>query len=203
MPERGRINMILTNLSRMSTGNRKLRGIHTFDLPAGASCLNSKDCFSTCYAMKAERLYPTARRFREQNFQMAKEEPGLLSRLLTLQIETSPIKIIRIHSSGDFFSQGYIDLWERIVGSFPDRVFYAYTKVGQLFDFGAIERHENFNLIPSYIEGHINFGPLEYVKDLKKRYGAHICPATIGEEVRCNDGCSWCLTHKKVVFKIH
>jgi hypothetical protein len=93
-------------------------------------------------------LYPTACRFREQNFQMAKEEPGLLSRLLTLQIETSPIKIIRIHS-GDFFSQGYIDLGERIVGSFLDRVFYAYTKVDQLFDFGAIENHDNFNLTPT------------------------------------------------------
>ena len=36
--------------------------------------------------------------------------------------------IVRIHSAGDFFSQIYFDAWLSVVHSFPQTLFYAYTK---------------------------------------------------------------------------
>lgn len=35
---------------------------------------------------------------------------------------------MRIHDSGDFFADWYLDLWVRIADRFPDVLFYAYTK---------------------------------------------------------------------------
>ena len=40
-----------------------------------------------------------------------------------------PLSIrIRIHSSGDFFSQDYFDAWIVVPRAHPERTFYAYTK---------------------------------------------------------------------------
>lgn len=35
---------------------------------------------------------------------------------------------VRIHDSGDFFADWYVDLWVQIADRFPDVLFYAYTK---------------------------------------------------------------------------
>jgi hypothetical protein len=37
-------------------------------------------------------------------------------------------KRVRIHDSGDFFSQAYLDAWMRAAREFPRTRFYAYTK---------------------------------------------------------------------------
>ena len=39
-----------------------------------------------------------------------------------------PLKAIRIHDSGDFFSPKYIDQWTKIAKANPDVMLYAYTK---------------------------------------------------------------------------
>ena len=36
--------------------------------------------------------------------------------------------VLRIHESGDFFSVGYIRMWARVIASFPEVQFYAYTR---------------------------------------------------------------------------
>lgn len=36
--------------------------------------------------------------------------------------------MVRIHDSGDFFSQDYLDAWKAIAAAFPSVIFYAYTK---------------------------------------------------------------------------
>jgi hypothetical protein len=39
-----------------------------------------------------------------------------------------PYNVVRLHDSGDFYSQGYLDSWATIAQTFPHVIFYAYTK---------------------------------------------------------------------------
>ena len=39
-----------------------------------------------------------------------------------------PYNVVRLHDSGDFYSQEYLNAWATIAATFPDVIFYAYTK---------------------------------------------------------------------------
>ena len=43
--------------------------------------------------------------------------------------------VVRIHSSGDFINQNYLNMWCNIAKKFPHFKFYAYTKVNNILDF--------------------------------------------------------------------
>lgn len=197
-------NNIFINPKRLVRGNSKLVNILIFDLPAGKSCLNCSDCKDKCYAMKAQQQYVDTRILRDTNFFMYANNPELLKELIVEQLSGTKITTVRIHSSGDFFSQSYIEFWDEIIGMFPNIKFYAYTKVENLLNFSEIEKNDNFNLIRSLINGKLNFGSLEYCKELKSVYGAYICPATKkGSDVKCGKECSYCISNKNVCFIEH
>jgi hypothetical protein len=54
-------------------------------------------------------------------------------------------KAIRIHDSGDFFSREYLEAWIDVVKSFPDVMFYAYTKEVEMLK--GYELPDNFRII--------------------------------------------------------
>jgi len=202
------------NTKRLKNGNSKLKGILIFDLPAVKSCLNSSSCEKTCYAMKAQRMYTTVRNWREANLDLAENNLGLLKDLLISQLELEATKnknkVVRIHSSGDFISQEYIDMWSFVIAKNPDVKFYAYTKVDKILDFAEIQKLDNFNLIPSMIQGKfLNFGTQSYVDTIVSKYNAFSCPAVQkGSTVKCgtnleNGECDYCIHSKNVVFLIH
>ena len=66
---------------------------------------------------------------------------------------------IRIHDSGDFYSQAYLNNWIEIAGAFPKKTFYAYTKSIHL-DFSRLPK--NFKIVQSF------GGLLDAEIDLKK-----------------------------------
>jgi len=110
-----------------------------FNLPAGWSCPYAKDCkicvdrktgkFNTigkvfrCYAASSER-FPGVRESRWNNFEEVKQ---LLKEKKDLEIPKEATHI-RIHSSGDFFSQEYFDMWLRVCRKNPNVKFWAFTK---------------------------------------------------------------------------
>ncbi len=149
---------------RLSNGNAKLHNILVFDLPAVQSCLNCESCKGSCYALKAEVQYADCRVYRSTNLYLAKNEPEKLQALIEGQLNASRKNVVRIHGSGDFFSQEYIDLWAKIITNHPEKKFYAYTKVEDILDFSKIEKLENFNLITSFVAGKLNYGSLPYIK---------------------------------------
>ena len=190
--------------NRMVLGNSKLENILIFDLPAVKSCLNCADCKATCYAVKAQRQYTNTRIFRDVNMLMSNKDKGLLKELLVSQLRNTKKDTVRIHSSGDFYSQSYIEFWNDIINMFPHINFYAYTKVEKILDFSEITKNKNFNLISSLIGGKINFGSIEYCKEMKKEFNSFICPATKpNSKVKCNKECSHCVTKSNVVFIEH
>lgn len=185
---------------RLTSGNGKLHKMLVFDLPAVLSCNNCASCKNTCYAIQQQLQYSDCRVFRNTNFHMANFNLNELQSLIEAQLQSTKLKVVRIHSSGDFFSQQYIDMWIKVISKFKDINFYAYTKVEKMYKFKKLA---NFNLITSLIEGKLNYGSLEYCNKLKDKYNAFICPCGINKDIKCGIDCNYCVTNKKVCFLQH
>jgi hypothetical protein len=126
--------------------NSKLKDTYTFSLPAGWTCpganiclakvnretgklIDGPDTFVRCFSASAEAIYPTVRAIRWHNFDQLQEAGNLISMVsLILQSLPEKAKLVRIHVSGDFFSQTYFDAWVLVARARPSIVFYAYTK---------------------------------------------------------------------------
>lgn len=181
--------------------NRKLSpgGIAVFNLPAGKTC--GQVC-PGCYAMKAQRLYKSARLKREWNLAQSKR-PDFVERMVRemLHGHCRDVKILRFHESGDFYSQEYVDKVAEIVSMLPDRAFYAYTKRLKDFSFKELRDLDNFNLINSLQYGPLNYGDAAKVAAWKG-LGALVCPVQKGTKgISCNVGCDLCVNpeHKHIL----
>lgn len=196
------------NLKRVGKGNSKLdKSILIFDLLAGKTVCG-KTC-KKCYAIKAQIQYSHTKLFRSINTELAFNHIGILKELICNQIKRSKTtKTIRIHSSGDFFSQAYIDMWKEIMQEFPDLKFYTYTKqFGTKLDFNEITKMPIFNLIDSMvkIDGKLemNYGNETHVEKLVE-LGYKVCPAVKSNwKGICGADCTLCMTTDKICFHIH
>lgn len=120
---------------KMTFYPKEIVPVYEFNLPAGHSCPFAKDCkvmvnrktgkFNIigqkfrCYASSAER-FPGVRESRWRNYEaMLNNEPIIIPK---------DAKYIRIHSSGDFFSQAYFDKWLAVCRANPNVRFWAFTK---------------------------------------------------------------------------
>ena len=121
---------------RISNGNRKLdKRIGIFNLPTEKTCPGSGFCAKVCYAKKAEKLYPQCLPCREKNYELSMKKG--FSKTMAGNIKKMKIGIFRIHESGDFYSQEYLDKWKEIAKMLPEVRFFAYTKSLHL-DFSKI-----------------------------------------------------------------
>ena len=196
------------NFKRMAKGNSKLDKVLIFDTLSGKNGTCSQDC-QGCYAKKAEVQYFNTELYRTVNTFLAQYHMSVLNVLLRKQLETTKnIRTVRIHSSGDFFSQEYLNMWTSIVKDFPEYQFYAYTKESDKLDFSEIEALSNFNKLDSFasLDGKkvLNYGDKNHVAKLIEA-GYFLCPATVKEnkEMKCNRECKYCITHNKVCFNEH
>ena len=154
-------NMKINALAR-HLGMKKTEVV-AFDLPAGWTCPAAKLCKSTvnrengkrsdfgqfvCYATKAESVYPNVRLVRWHNFDTLKNA-GSVEKMAEVILASIPksVKIIRIHSSGDFFSKTYFQAWMKVAEIRTDILFFGYTK---LLPYVTAQKPENFKLTYSY-----------------------------------------------------
>jgi hypothetical protein len=136
----------MSRLLRFTKGNAKLgKGTHIFNLPAGHTCPFAKECLSKahpltgkiadgkhtkfrCFAASSESQYKNARTMRWDNFGLLHRKTSLdMANLISLSLPKG-VKLLRIHESGDFFSQDYFDAWLSVASRNPHVLFYAYTK---------------------------------------------------------------------------
>ena len=137
-------------LPRVSDGNekmektskvlRKLLGrrakVVAFNIPASIdfrvgdaelnTCPQAGACKSVCYARAGRFATPPVIAMRVDNL-WATLRPDFVDRL-TESIMASKATHVRIHDSGDFYAQSYVDAWVNIAKALPGVVFYAYTK---------------------------------------------------------------------------
>ena len=140
---------------RWSFGNSKLEKTDTvsFNLPAfraadgSTVCPGADRCASPCYARQGRIMFPAAQAAREHNLAIIRTSLPLFERFAIDDLGRIRQTSIRVHDSGDFLSQDYLESWCRIMQRFGHKRFYAYTKSLHL-DWSA--QPLNFNRVQSY-----------------------------------------------------
>ena len=115
----------------LTPGNHKLGGrrIWGFALPSGTPehCPGSSPtCRNHCYAVAVERYRPYAHRRYLRNLRETRR-PDFARRVIAFLI-AHRVKVVRIHTGGDFYSPEYARTWLRIIDRSPKVVFYFYTR---------------------------------------------------------------------------
>ncbi|MFQ3675470.1 MAG: hypothetical protein SNJ64_02885 [Endomicrobiia bacterium] len=127
-------------------GNKKLHGrVLTFSLPAGYTCPGANECLAKadpltgkvkdgknlsfrCFSASQEAAYTSVRISRWRNFNLLKEAKHK-DELIYESLKTyKNYDYVRIHVSGDFFSEEYFVSWLNVAKAIPDKIFYFYTK---------------------------------------------------------------------------
>lgn len=109
-----------------------------WNIPAVITCpYRTALCEASCYALKAERLYPSVKASRLANYEASKADDFAVKMVYTILKETekTPNKniVFRIHESGDFYNKEYLNKWLQVARYFEATqerhiVFMAYTK---------------------------------------------------------------------------
>lgn len=173
-------------------GNSKLGSkMVMFNLPANKEVCG-REC-KGCYAIKEQKRFPTSvPQARQQRYE-ASLQLDFSSRIVAeISALRTPPTFVRVHSSGEFYDQAYINKWATIAKKLPNVKFYAYTKRKKQFDFTKLEALDNFVLIDSFHYGRINYG-----KHDKAPKNAFICPEQKGANIQCGTDCTHCMVKGK------
>lgn len=121
---------------KWSFGNAKVSKLDavSFGIPAYraadgfATCPQAGACAAICYARQGRYIMPNVKASREFNLSRARGPLEAFAADAIEDLQRISETIVRIHDSGDFFSQEYVDAWARIARAFPNKRFYSYTK---------------------------------------------------------------------------
>lgn len=191
----------------LSLGNAKLsHDILLWNIPAVTTCPNCDACKGSCYARKAEKLYPSVLPCRTRNYRATANRIVFRKRMVELiehAIKHYGVKAVRVHESGDFYNAHYAWDWEEIARfvcmDMPDVRFFAYTKSPYK------PASPWFNIVDSILpDGQINYGSHDYVIEQAKRWHVKICPYGLAKTtLTCGVECKICQTHGRVLFVQH
>lgn len=120
-----------------------------------------------CFAATDEARFPNARRSRWHNFDLLRNESR--NGMCTLILASLPpdAKIVRLHVSGDFFSDAYFLAWMDVARSKPEMLFYTYTKSLLIWLRHRSSVPANFKLTASEGGKHDDFIEAESLKSAK------------------------------------
>ena len=146
------------DLLKFAKGNGKLTDRLIFSIPAGYTCpyagvcrtyanrdtgkiidhpsSDSKAAEYRCFAAMSE-VRPNVRDARWYNYDLLREsmytseqtQDVAMGNLILSSLDKQPKKkLIRVHESGDFWTENYLKAWINVANELNDRIFYAYTK---------------------------------------------------------------------------
>lgn len=144
-----RNNSKLAELAKML--NLKKSEVVGFDMPAGFTCPAAKLCAAysnketgkitrgkhaefLCYASKLEAAFPAARKAHWHNFETIQSDFARFgwewtAEYIAKELSAMKVKVVRIHTSGDFFHLEYFLMWTYIARLLPGVSFFGYTKI--------------------------------------------------------------------------
>ena len=178
----------------LTIGNHKLgKTIGSWSLPASKEVCN-RIC-DGCYAIKAQRIYPAVLPSRERKLKVSKSAQ-FPTRMISSIKALNP-EYVRVHDSGEFYSQEYVAKWVTIAKALPHVKMYTYTKRLKDFDFTELKALDNFVLVDSLHSGKLNYGAVD-----KKPEDMFLCPDYKGSKERlanpkgqiCGVTCNYCMT---------
>jgi uncharacterized protein YqgQ len=118
--------------SEGNTKVKKLGGV-CFNLPPVITCPGAGTCTANCYGTQGRFNCPAVKQVRYDNLRIVKatlKHHGVLGLMRDLARDLQAIRqeIVRLHDTGDFFDQDYLDAWLQVAGFVQDKRFYCYTK---------------------------------------------------------------------------
>lgn len=159
-----------------------------------------------CYAMTGNYRYDSVKKALAIRTWLARNDIDFVKRAIMAQIEIYKVEFLRIHASGDFFSDEYINMWREIVRECKNTVFWTYTK--NMKAESAFDEFQNANIVKSFIPHFgMNFGHCDYIiavyNELKKQgKSVYICRCGIDKNQHCTN-CKGCSKNEFVLFIEH
>ena len=116
--------------------------------------------------------------------------PKWTEAVINAQIKADGILQVRIHASGDFFTEAYTNIWKRIALNNPHVIFWTYTKNSYALE--IFKNVPNLTIVPSMTVKGINFGTCKellklYNELVNDGYKVHICACGTDKEIHCSD----------------
>lgn len=162
--------------------------VFAFNLPSPKTCKPTKWCAANCYAQSIH--LNKLRREERYEISLSKEFPGLVIG----EIKKKKIKLVRLHSTGDFYSKNYIKKWIKIAQNCPNTLFRTSTRRRDLTqDILRLNALKNFavreSLDPSRIKPSMNL-PVAAVEGTPLAEKFFRCP------INCHKCGYYCWYHK-------
>ena len=184
-------------------GNSKLHHDLTWSLPAVRSCPRCKKfgCDRECYGLHGNYTFKNVKDSLELNFRLARFELDRLEDLINKQLgHTKHPWSVRIHCTGEFFNQRYLDMWTRVAQKNSNHQFFFFTKEAGRLDFSKFIALSNVSAVNSVLPtGTLNFGNPEWLRRTKHdldRLGCEyfVCPYPKADknEDNCGTKCTYC-----------
>jgi hypothetical protein len=218
---------------KFSTGNGKLSDRLIFSLPAGYSCPHAGVCKTfadrvtgkicdlpqlgateaadfRCFAAMSE-VRPNVRDARWHNWDLIREvmyqgenQSQLIADLLDLSLTVQkPKDLVRVHESGDFWTEMYMKAWMLVAARRPHQKFYAYTKSLNMWYNLRDIIPSNFYLTASWggtLDSMIEKFPKVFYRNARVVYTEQEA-ADLGLEIDHDD--SHCLQDKPFALLVH
>ncbi len=191
--------------------NSKLKEQLIFNIPVSKE-ICGRQC-EGCYALKPQQRFPSVLASRERKYEASldigfhlkmDEELVYWDKWLTKNRPDVKQRVVRIHESGEFYSDDYINKWTIIALCKQEFTFYAFTKRLKDFPylFGIFKSLDNVHIIDSLYEDNINFG------DDVTKTDMFVCPATTNHTDCSPEICRYCYkengaSENGVYFKKH
>ena len=119
-------------------------------------------------------------------------------------MDYDPARFVRIHESGDFYSQTYLDKWFEVCRRLPSIVFWCYTR-SYMFDFSRKPRNMKirYSLDPSTVHP-APAGMPTCIINYPPTPGFVQCPGTKSKSIKCVKDCDLCMsTDTNILFPPH
>lgn len=150
---------ILTQNGKMRKSSQNGIDIFNFGIPAFQSrtglqtCPNARQCAVGCYARSGTYRFGNVVNAYEERLNLTQQPE--FSLIMIHEIASKSLKskakgnkcLIRIHDSGDFYNETYLNEWLKVIQASPSTHFYAYTKMVQMLQ--RIKPIQNFTVIYS------------------------------------------------------
>ena len=131
------MNIITQNSKLKSTSKEMGLRVFNFGIPAYKSasgkvtCPFADKCVKYCYAQKGAYIWGNVKPAFERRYELSKQDDFV--EIMVSEILKKKVDYLRIHDSGDYYSNEYIYKWFAIANALPSVRFYSYTKSIPLF----------------------------------------------------------------------
>jgi len=204
------------SLIKVSSNSKLGKHIGSFNLPAVSTCPGrTNECEKVCYATSGFFMFPKIKKIFNDNFNITESKDFV--NIINEELKNPKLQIIRIHASGDFYSEDYINKWNEIIKANPNKKFWAYTRSWRIKNLisslESLNKNPNLQLFASIDSESESENVPSFMRKafLKQSFSdtpksSAQCPNQKNKEITCAK-CTFCFKEVKskqdITFRIH